>query len=262
MAKHFSSDNIPVSFSLMHESQRIMTDTSIQRSLNLSIEKDDSRRLGVIPKSLWIVGGSGAALQVWSVVRALKGATYVHRGFVINESLKFDCEGLDVREENEFLENADPSSDLIVIGIGNPLIRQSLAQKFAQSGFRSPSLVHPFAVVGSHVRMGCGCVVMANAVLETHIHVGDHVLINLAAIVAHEGSIGSFTNVGPNSCLAGGVIIGSRCDIGAGVVVRPRAQLGDQIIVGAGAVVVGDFLESTLLIGVPAKPVPLSGCNG
>jgi len=217
---------------------------------------NESKPLSATPDSLWIVGGSGAALQVWSVVRALKGANYVHRGFVINESLKFDCEGLDVIEENDFLENADPSSDLIVIGIGNPLIRQCLAQKFAQSGFRSPSLVHPSAVVGSHVRIGCGCVVMSNAVLETHINLGDHVLINLAAIVAHEGSIGSFTNIGPGSCLAGEVNVGSQCDIGAGAVVRPRVRLGDKIIVGAGAVVVGDFLEPSLLLGVPARPVP------
>jgi UDP-N-acetylbacillosamine N-acetyltransferase len=209
--------------------------------------------------SLWIVGGSGAALQVWSVVRALQCKSYVHRGFVTNDALRFDSEGLGVRDENEFLLNADPRTDIVVIAIGNPKVRTHLARKFGEIGFRSPVLVHPSAVVGPHVKMGSGCVVMPNVVLETHISVGEHSLINLSATVAHEGFIGSFTNIGPGSCLAGGVVVGSQCDIGAGAVMRPRVRLGDNVVVGAGAVVVGDFLGPTLLMGVPAKSVSRDG---
>jgi sugar O-acyltransferase (sialic acid O-acetyltransferase NeuD family) len=205
--------------------------------------------------NLWIVGGGGAALQVWAVVNAIASDKYVHRGFVVIDQPNFNVGNLAVRKETEFLSNADPQSDLVVIGIGDTRIREILGNKFSQARFKSPILIHPTAVLGPHVRVGAGCVVMANAILETHINMGDHVLVNLAAIIGHEGSIGSYTNIGPQSCLAGGSTVGMRCDLGAGVTLRPRVHLGDNVIVGAGAVVVGDFSGPTMLVGVPAKPL-------
>lgn len=207
------------------------------------------------PANLWIVGSSGAALQIWAVVKALGARQYVHRGFIVKDQPHFDVEELDVRGEEEFIAHANPDNSLVVIGVGNPSAREALAMKFARAGFSSPSLVHPSAIVGPQVFLGEGCVVMANAILETHIRLGVHVLVNLGATVAHEGIIGSFTNIGPHACLAGNTIVGERCDLGAGVISRPRIRLGSDIVAGAGAVIVRDYPDPTTIVGVPAKPI-------
>jgi len=209
-------------------------------------------------RDLWIVGASGAALQIWAVVRALgalDGAGLTLRGFVLKDPPRFDLEGLLTRDEVEFLAHADPTRDVALIGIGAPRIRAKVAARLAERGIGAPVLVHPTAVIGPHVSLGAGSVVMALAVLETHVHVGEHVLVNHGATVAHDGRIGAYSSLGPGVHLAGNVTIGCRCDLGVGALARPGVTLGDDVVVGAGSVLVGDHTGPVTLVGVPAKPI-------
>jgi sugar O-acyltransferase (sialic acid O-acetyltransferase NeuD family) len=209
-------------------------------------------------RDLWIFGASGAALQVWAVVRALEashGAGLTLRGFVVQDAPRFDLEGLSAREEADFLAHADPTRDVALIGIGAPRIRAAVAARLAARGIGAPVLVHPSAVIGPRVQIGAGSVVMALAVLETHVNVGEHVLINHGVTVAHECRIGAHSSLGPGVHLAGNVTIGARCDLGVGALARPGVTLGDDLVVGAGAVLVRDHVGPATLIGVPAKPI-------
>ena len=205
---------------------------------------------------IWIVGGGGAALQVWALLRDLQnqgnqGPTVA--GFVVADPLAFASEGLPVRAEQEFLAAADPADHCVTIAVGDPRRREQIARRFAAAGFVFPTLIHPTAIVGAEVTLGEGCIVMAHSILETHLQLGSHVMVNLAAVIAHEGCIGSFTNIGPRSCLAGAVSLGNRCDLGAGVTIRPRIRLGDDLVVGAGSVVVKNRLDPGTLVGNPAR---------
>lgn len=206
---------------------------------------------------LWIVGAGGAALQHWAVVRAAeeRGARTRLAGFVVVDPPAFDTEGLAVRKEVEFLAAARPEEDLVSIAVGASALRAQVAARFAAAGFRSPVLVHPSAVIGPEVRLGEGTVVMALAVLETHVSIGRHGLVNHHASVAHEGRLGDFTSLGPGVHLAGRVTFGDRCDVGVGASARPGVRLGDDVIVGAGAVLVADAAGPVTLAGVPARPL-------
>ncbi len=201
------------------------------------------------------MGAGGAALQVWALLKDLGDRTDEVGGFVIAHPPSFDVEGLAVQSEQDFLALADPGREHVVIAIGDPVQREAVAGRYAAAGFRAPTLVHPSALIGPHVSIGAGCIVLAHAILETHIHLGEHVLVNLAAVISHENRIGSFTNVGPRSCLAGGVVVGRRCDLGAGVTIRPRIELADDMVVGAGAVVVRNRNTACTLVGNPATPL-------
>jgi len=204
-------------------------------------------------KRLWIVGGSGAALEVWAVARALDRAV---AGFLVlpGDDPAFDTEGLAVRSESDFLRAGDAASDELVIAMGNPNARAKAAAACAAAGFGFATLIHPSAIVGPAVSVGAGSVIMAGAVLETHVEVGAHALINVHASLAHECRLGAFCSLGPGVHLAGRVCVGERCDIGVGAVARPGVQLGDDLIVGAGAVVVSNHDGPGVLVGVPARP--------
>lgn len=205
--------------------------------------------------NLWIVGGGGAALQVWAVARAQGTPGFALRGFVVKVPPRFDVEELAVVEENAFLATADCKRDQIVLAVGAPRRRERLAHKFRAAGLASPVLIHPSAMIGPNVVLGSGCVVMPKAVVETHVLLGEHVLVNLAAVIAHECVVGACTNIGPAACLAGGSHLGRRCDLGAASVLRPQTTLGDDVVVGAGAVVVCDYRSPTTIVGSPAKPL-------
>ncbi len=209
-------------------------------------------------QDLWIVGGSGAALEVWAVARAMEAASpqpWKLRGFlVIDGAPEFDPEGLEVQDESAFLAGPPTASALVVVGLGEPSLRERVARTYASKGLHFATLVHPSAVVGPACSLGEGTVLMAQAVLETHVNVGDHALLNVGCSIAHNGTLGACCSLGPGVRLAGWVTLGDRCDLGVGCCVRPRVTLGPDTRVGAGAAVVADHPGSATLVGVPAAP--------
>lgn len=207
-------------------------------------------------RSLWIVGGAGAALEAWAVHAALaaRGDAPPLAGFVTLEPKpEFDPQGLAVVLESEFAMRTDPASSMVVLALGTPAARSRAARNFRAMGYSFATLVHPSVIVGPRVTVGNGSIVMAATVLETDVVLGDHCMVNVSCSVAHECRIGAFTSLGPGVHLAGRVSIGDLCDLGVGTVVRPDVTLGDRIVVGAGAAVVADHPGPGTLAGVPAR---------
>lgn len=207
-------------------------------------------------KDLWIAGGSGAALEAWEVARAMHSPPWRLRGFLLVDGvLDFNPGDLEARDENDFLSSSDASGALAVLALGDPTLRDRLADRYAEKGVAFATLIHPAAIIGSSCVIGAGSVLMAQAVLETHVTVGEHALLNVGCSIAHNGVIGRACSLGPGVRLAGWVTLGDRCDLGVGCCVRPRVSLGPDVKVGAGAAVVSDHPGAATLVGVPAKPL-------
>jgi acetyltransferase-like isoleucine patch superfamily enzyme len=49
--------------------------------------------------------------------------------------------------------------------------------------------------------------------------------------------------------------------IGAGAVIRQGIKIGSNVMVGAGAVVVADVCDGQVVVGIPAKPLPVDEMN-
>lgn len=212
-------------------------------------------------KSLWIVGGAGAALEAWAVHAALstRGEAPPLAGFVTLEPRpEFDPREQEVVLETEFAMRTNPASSIVVLALGSPVARSRAARNYAAMGFSFGTLVHPSTLIGPRVTIGAGSIVMAATVLETDVQLGEHCMVNVSCSVAHECRVGSFTSLGPGVHLAGRVTIGDLCDLGVGAVVRPDITLGDRIVVGAGAAVVADHPGPATLAGVPARALRTS----
>lgn len=140
--------------------------------------------------------------------------------------------------------------DEFVIAIGSNTIRKKIAQQF---NLKWATLIHPSAVIGMDVQIGCGSVVMANAVVNPSAKVGEHCIINTGAIVEHDNILEDYVHVSPNAALAGTVHVGERTHIGIGACVRNNLEIADDVVIGAGAVVVKDILEKGVYVGVPVR---------
>ena len=144
-------------------------------------------------------------------------------------------------------------------GIGDNRPRQKLFEIGQANGLQPLIVKHPSAVCSKWVRVGGGCQLLANSVVNPGSELGMNVIINTGAIIEHDCKIGAHAHISPGTVLCGGVRVGTGAHIGVGAVVRQGINIGESAIVGAGAVVVKDVLAGSVVAGVPARIMRKAG---
>jgi sugar O-acyltransferase (sialic acid O-acetyltransferase NeuD family) len=159
-----------------------------------------------------------------------------------------------LRSESEVKAHFENYSKDFALGLGNPKLREKLAQQFFVWGGRLETLISPKASVGSfNNNIEAGVCVMTGSVLTNDIHIQKGVLINLNCTIGHDVTIGMFSEICPGVHVSGHVNIGKNCFIGTGAVILPGLTIGNYATVAAGAVVTKSIEEYQTVKGVPAR---------
>lgn len=140
------------------------------------------------------------------------------------------------------------------IGIGNPVLRKKIANKFEAAGGILSSTISPSALIGSYGNLiGDGCNIMAGAIISNDVTIGNGCIVYFNSILSHDCIVGNFVEISPNATLLGRCKIGSYTQIGANATILPNVTIGQNVIVGAGSVVTKDIPDNCIVVGVPAK---------
>jgi serine acetyltransferase len=119
------------------------------------------------------------------------------------------------------------------IGYGDMVQRRSALERVLAAGWALCGFVHPRAVIEPGVKLGAGCVVMANAVLDQEVEVGAACFIDIAVRLT------AGTVVGVNNYFSAGTSTGSRvrigddCFFGMDCTITTEVQLGSRLFVNA-----------------------------
>jgi sugar O-acyltransferase (sialic acid O-acetyltransferase NeuD family) len=141
-----------------------------------------------------------------------------------------------------------------ILGVGNPVIRKSLALRFNELGGQHKSIISTKANIGKfNVNMEDGVDVMQNATISSNVSIAKGTLINRNVSIHHDCVIGEYCEIAPNAVLLGKVKIGDLTLIGAGAIIMPGVVVGSNCIIGAGAVVTNDVQDGQTVKGIPAK---------
>ncbi|MBA0884755.1 acetyltransferase [Flavobacterium undicola] len=203
-----------------------------------------------------IIGAKGFAKEVLEVVHQLNQTDNLAFYDDINE------------EVNETLYNRFPIlktiEDALVyfktidnrftIGIGNPVLRKKLYDKFIDLGGVFSSTISPFASIGSFGNeIGIGSNIMTGVVITSDVIIKKGSLINLNCTVGHDSIIGEFVELSPGVSISGNCILGDYCVLGTNATVLPKVTIGKNVVVGAGAVINKDVPDNCLVVGIPGK---------
>lgn len=198
-----------------------------------------------------IIGYSGHAYVV--IDAAIKSGNNIISYSEKNKSLKnpFNLNYMGFEEDNDF-RGWNKGYDF-VLGIGNNLIREKNFRLLTSKKEKIKKVIHPSAIIGSHVVIEAGTFVAAGAMINSMVLIGKGAIINTASIIEHECYVGNFTHIAPGAVLAGNVKIGERSFIGANSVIKEGVTIGDDVIVGAGTVVINDILSGNKVVGNPGR---------
>ncbi|UOO90591.1 acetyltransferase [Vitreoscilla massiliensis] len=145
------------------------------------------------------------------------------------------------------------SDDAVLIGIGNNTIREKILHEMMSLQLHVPHLIHPSAYVSNTVQIGAGTVIFAQAAINVDAQIGKGCIINTSASVDHDCVLDDFCHISPGAHLAGGTKIGARSWVGVGAVTKQLVEIGDDCMVGAGAAVVQNVYNESIVMGVPAR---------
>jgi sugar O-acyltransferase (sialic acid O-acetyltransferase NeuD family) len=143
----------------------------------------------------------------------------------------------------------------IFVGIGNNATRQRIHELLETVGASIPVLIHPNAVIGSHVDIGIGTAVMAGVIVNCCTKISKGCIINTGSTIDHDNDIEGFVHISPGAHLAGTVKVGKGSWLGVGSVVSNNISITNGCKVGAGSVVIKDITEPGVYVGVPVRRV-------
>jgi sugar O-acyltransferase (sialic acid O-acetyltransferase NeuD family) len=154
-------------------------------------------------------------------------------------------------EAENYLKTID---NRFTIGIGNPILRKKLSDKFIALGGILTSTISLNAKFGSEeVAIGVGANILDGTVISNSVTIGVGCIIYYNAVITHDCKVGDFVEISPAAILLGRCKIGSFTQIGANATILPDITIGSNVIIGAGAVVTKDIPDNCLAVGMPAK---------
>jgi sugar O-acyltransferase (sialic acid O-acetyltransferase NeuD family) len=141
----------------------------------------------------------------------------------------------------------------VIVSIGDCAVRWSKQLALQAAGAPLVTVVHPAATVSRHVVLGAGTVVMAGAVINVDSHIGLANIVNTGATVDHDCWLANGVHICPGAHLSGNVRVGLCTMVGVGVAVKQGISIGAQAVIGAGAVVICQVENASVVVGNPAR---------
>lgn len=203
-----------------------------------------------------IIGAKGFAKEVLEVMNQLNQLKNLVFYDDVNDDApdKLFGQFLVLRTNEEASDYFKTIDNQFTIGIGNPVLRKKLYDKFTSLGGRFTSTISPLAVIGCYGNnIEKGCNIMTGTVVTSDINIRKGVLINLNCTIGHDSIIGEFVELSPGVHISGNCTIGDYTVLGTNASVLPKLTIGKNVIIGAGSVVTKDLPDNCVAVGIPAK---------
>lgn len=121
--------------------------------------------------------------------------------------------------------------------------------------------IEPGAIIRDHVEIGDRAVIMMGAVINIGAAVGEGTMIDMNAVLGGRVIVGRNCHIGAGSVLAGvveppsskPVVIEDDVLVGANAVVLEGVRVSRGAVVAAGAIVIDDVPENSVVAGIPAR---------
>ena len=193
----------------------------------------------MIVKKIAIVGSGGLGREILGIIQSINklNKKWNFIGFFDDDKSKKTVHNYpiigDIAELNSIEEELH-----IIIGIGNPKVKEILFKKITKSNVVFPILIHPSVIMYSedNIFLGKGIVIGANCVLTVNISLADFVYLNTACTISHDTRISEFSTIMPTVSISGGAELGRRVYIGNGTKIDFPITIKDDTVVKAGTI--------------------------
>jgi len=202
-----------------------------------------------------IIGAKGFAKEVLEIVINISAEDNI----VFFDDISTDLPNLlydkftILRTDEEVAKYFKTIDNSYVIGIGNPIYRKQMFDKFNKLGGEITSIISNNSDIGSFdVKINEGNIIASGVVITNSIVIKKGGIVNLNSTIGHDTIVGEFVEICPSVNISGRCKIGDLTFIGTGAIILPGVKIGNNCIIAAGSVVTKDVPDYSLVAGVPA----------
>ena len=115
--------------------------------------------------------------------------------------------------------------------------------------------VHHSAYVAGSARLGHGCVVLANAVVNTNAKLGNFNMVMSNSLIGHDTVVGESNFFAAHCAIGSNTVIGNADFFGLNVSVNNYIRIGSDVFVGMASNVIKSIEDGAMVYGNPAGKV-------
>ena len=174
-------------------------------------------------EKLLLVGAGGFGRVVSELARQTYDCAFVDDGVDIGTVI---CDIPVIGHTENLLELFAEYKNLVIV-IGNNVVRERIYDLAKDIGYSFPNLISPSVYISPYAKLGWGCVILNNAVVQNGSIVGNAVLINPGVEIHHDSSVGDYDLIYTNSVIRTYAKVGKSVRIGSNVTVCNNAVVPD-----------------------------------
>jgi acetyltransferase EpsM len=120
---------------------------------------------------------------------------------------------------------------------------------------RLANIIHKSVYIGDSVKMGYGCLIAQNVVIQPNSWFGVNVSVRAGVNIGHDAILNDFSYVGPNAVLCGGARLEKAAHLGPNSTLENGCLMGEFSVVSSNTAIMKDTEAYGIYMGNPARQI-------
>lgn len=143
--------------------------------------------------------------------------------------------------------------------LGDNQIRQHYLNSAKNEGYSTPSFIHPSVILAPDISVGEAVYILQGNYVMPYTKIGNYFMMNMGCTIGHHVTIGEGVFISSGARIGASVTISDYAYFGTGCTIKTGVEsIGTSALIGAGAVVINNVADNTVVAGNPAKIIEVN----